>query len=330
MAFARPDLTGVQANGGGAIQDIGKDQFKVTGSLKFDLTPQWSVALLLDHPYGAGVDYKAGSIFESTVDGSTTDVRAESESLTALARYRFNEHFSVHGGLRAQQIDGAVALRGPAYGRLDGYDVLFSRDAAAGVVVGGAVELPQIAFRVALTYNGRIEHRVTTRETFRFGVVSAPPSITTITSPQSLNLDFQVALAADTLLFGSVRKACWDGFSITPAALRSASGASLVSFSNDGLTFGFGIGHRIDSRWSVVLEGGYDRPNGGTVSTLGPTDGFWSVGAGISRTLGDSTIAFGLRHVEVGDARAAVGGTVVAAFRRNHAVVAGLKLTQRF
>jgi long-chain fatty acid transport protein len=275
LTHVQPELSGVEATASGRqTGNIVRDYRTISGAIKFDLDPQISFAVILDHPCGANVQYNRGTIFQSTTDDNVTTVRADAEALTGLIRYKLTDSFSLHTGIKGQQIDAAVALRGAAFGGLDGYDVKFSRDVGFGFLVGGTIEAPEIGFRLALTYGTKIEHRLPTTESFGFGTVKRNPDPTIVHTPQYANLDFQIGLAPGTLLFGSLRAVAWDGFDITPPALFAASKSALVSYSNDDLTYSLGIGRRFSSSWFGAVEGGYEIRNGGFVSILGPTDGF--------------------------------------------------------
>ena len=96
--------------------NIVRDYRTISGAIKFDLDPQISFAVILDHPCGANVQYNRGTIFQSTTDDNVTTVRADAEALTGLIRYKLTDSFSLHTGIKGQQIDAAVALRAQLLG----------------------------------------------------------------------------------------------------------------------------------------------------------------------------------------------------------------------
>ena len=104
-------------------------------------------------------------------------------------------------------------------------------------MLGGAYERPDIALRIALTYNSTIETNHTTVETVGGGVVSTAP--TEIETPESVNLDFQTGIAADTLLFGGIRWVNWTDFEISPAFYSSPAAVGQPFLSYDD-TYGRG------------------------------------------------------------------------------------------
>ncbi len=65
--------------------------------VKQDINDKFSVAVIMDQPFGANVDYPA-SAAPYPLAGSVAEVK--SQAITALARYKVSDRFSVHGGLR--------------------------------------------------------------------------------------------------------------------------------------------------------------------------------------------------------------------------------------
>lgn len=180
---------------------------------KADINDRLSYAIIYDQPFGADVDYPTGTGYFAAYPAEF-----ESHAITGLLRYKFQNNFSVHGGLRVQSVEATAAVPFVAYYRVSG-----DRDIGVGYVIGGAYERPDIALRVALTYNSGIKHDVQTSESF--GGVPIPGSNTEIETPQSVNLDFQTGIAQDTLLFGGIRWAEWSEFDITPIGYQGPQAA---------------------------------------------------------------------------------------------------------
>ncbi|MFM2354878.1 MAG: hypothetical protein RLZZ528_614, partial [Pseudomonadota bacterium] len=239
-----------------------------------------------------------------------------STAVTGLLRYKMPSNFSVYGGLRAESVTGEVSI--PVFG---GYTMSTARDTQVGYVVGASWEKPEIAARVALTYNSAITHTLDSTE---FGAI---PGQFDTTVPQSVNLEFQTGIAKDTLLFGSVRWVDWSEFDITPTTFTTAvvPGESLVDYDEDTITYNLGIGRRFNENWSGAITVGYEAAGGGTVGNLGPTDGFTSVGVGATYTKGNMKITGGVRYVEIGDALTVIGPSN-GVFSGNSAIGAGVKI----
>ena len=235
-----------------------------------------------------------------------------STAITGILRYKIDGNFSVHGGLRAQEIGGVVVA---APGILEA-----ESDFDYGFLVGATYERPEIALRVALTYNSEIDNDLSGTRNF------APIDDFTVTSPESLNLEFQTGIAEDTLLFGTVRHVRWDGYSLV------ADGESFANFTNNTTTYTLGVGRRITDEFSVFATIG-NEADGVTPSTtaLAPTTGFTSVGIGGSYTFDQIEISGGVTYVDLGDQLVDIGPTGSQFdFDDNSAVGVGLRVGYNF
>ena len=129
-----------------------------------------------------------------------------------------------------------------------------------------AYEKPEIALRVALTYNSKISHDFDTveRSALTGGVDLA--GTTTVESPQSVNLEFQSGVAKDTLVFGSIRWVDWSNYVIDPTYYTPPS--PLVSYDSDTVTYTLGVGRRFNEHWEGaggMMRGGKHLLIGGAV-----------------------------------------------------------------
>jgi long-chain fatty acid transport protein len=285
--------------------DMAPSFFSFGAGYKADINDSWSYAIILDQPVGADVDY-SGADAGYPFLGSTAEV--DSLALTGIIKYTTPQNFSVYGGVRAQSVKGNVTI--PLFGP---YTLTTNNDLEFGYLVGAAWEKPEIAARVALTYISEIEH---TFDTVEFGAPSAPFS--TII-PESITLDFQSGVAADTLVFGSVRWVDWSEFDVTPVAL----GTFLVDYPQDVTTYTLGVGRRFNENWSGAVIIGYEDPWGVPVGNLDPTDGQKSVGLGVTYTKDNMKITGGVRYIDIGNATTT---TIGADFSGNTAIAAGVRV----
>lgn len=272
---------------------------------KMDINDRMAFALVLDQPIGANVNYAAGTGYP--LAGSTATLT--SNALTAMLRYKFESNVSVYGGLRYQTVRGVVAL--------PGYTMQTNHDSELGYMVGVAWEKPEIAARVALTYNSAITHSL---ESLELGVV---PGTFDTEVPQSVNLEFQTGIAKDTLLFGSIRWVEWSAFDISPPNFPLNP---LVSYASDRVTYNLGVGRRFNETWSGAVTIGYEKPDGEITGNLGPTDGFKSIGLAATYTMDNMKITGGIRYVDIGDATTSIG----ANFEGNSGVGVGLRVGYTF
>ncbi|TAG24795.1 MAG: hypothetical protein EAZ40_06050, partial [Rhodobacterales bacterium] len=209
-----PDVSGTL---GGSTGDMASSYNTYSLGYKMDVGDRMDFALIIDQPIGANVAYPAGTGYP--LQGSTA--KLTSSAITALLRYQFENNVSVYGGLRYQTVKGVVSL--PAIGA---YTLNTNHDSEVGYVVGIAWEKPEIAARVALTYNSAITHSLESSET-GFGPGTTNAGFETEV-PQSVNLEFQSGIAKDTLLFGSIRWQEWTAFVIDPPRYAPIFSSPLV------------------------------------------------------------------------------------------------------
>jgi long-subunit fatty acid transport protein len=294
-------------------------------ALKYDFTDKLSGAIIYDQAYGADILYPIG---QSIALGGTS-AQMDSEGLTGLLRYKFNENFSVHGGIRASKAGGEVTLAGLAYGPLNGYNVNFDNAWGTGYVAGVAYERPEIALRVALTYFSKVEHELDTVEGLPVGLGGASiASVTTVDTPQAWHLDAQTGVAEDTLIFANVRWVDWSEFLINPQTLEALTGQGLVSL-DDTTTYTLGVGRKFNENWSGTAFITYEPATGDDlVSPLAPTNGYKGIGFAAIYTKDNMRVTAGARYLDLGDADPETGtpDTARASMTGNDAIALGIKV----
>lgn len=322
-----PSVTGI-VTGAPAAQtgDISPTYNTVTLGYHQDITDALSFSLVIDEPVGADVAYPAGmpSPFQSSF------AELNSRQITAALRYELNDNFSVYGGLRGVQVEGDVYVSTPAFT----YRLNADTDVELGYMIGAAYERPEIAMRVALTYFSEVDLGLSGTEGFA-GAGIAPAAVPTAptafnnTLPQSILLEAQSGIAADTLLFGSIRWTNWDGYAITPNAYPAGN---LVDYDEDVWTYTLGIARRLNENWAVSAALGYEAEQGGFSGNLGPTDGYTSIGIGAEYTQGNMSIAGGVRYIMIGDANTILNpiGPVTSDFYDNDAIAVGIRVGFNF
>lgn len=329
-SYSDPDTSGTDFLSGASTGNVTDSFSNYAFGLKLQPTEDLSLALILDEPYGADIAYP---LVPGSVSLGGTRADADSTAMTFLARYQVNDNWSVHGGLRYQEIEANVDLRGLVYGRLNGYSANFQEDSDWGYVVGVAYEIPDIALRVALTYNSEIDHSLQTVET-NVPVLGTVASTTDVTLPESLNLGFQTGIAANTLLFGSIRYAKYDDTTVSPVGFDAVvdpgtPGSSITSL-EDSTDIELGIGRRLNENWSGSIALGWESEgDDDLVSPLRPTNGSTYISVGARYDVNERlAISGGLRYTDLGDAFAETGtpDTARASFTGNSAVSVGVQL----
>lgn len=295
-----------------------------------------------------------------------TKVEVDTQNLSLVFGYQPTENWNIYGGGVYQTVKGNLSLRGQAYSLFNGYDATFKETSGTGWLAGLAFQIPDIALKASVTYRSEIDHDISASEdlsllnfplltTVLGGLGVSPAQLATlddsgktkITTPQSVNLDFQTGVMANTVAFANVRWVDWSNFSIRPYQFGNISeavgpligrpdGFNLVEYEDDQISATVGVGRKFNDLWAGNVSVGWDSGAGNPVSTLGPTEGYWNVGLGLQYSPTPATfIAGGVKYFMLGDAKAQTGAQAgspeyVAEFEDNDAWAYGLKIGYRF
>ena len=345
-----PDVSGTTIAGLGSQKtgDMAGDYTFYNAALKLQLTDKVSFGFIYDQPFGADAEYKQTVGFTNAA--SNTEVEVDTQNITMLFGFQPNKYFNVYAGPAYQTVKGNVHLAGAAYGPLGaaipllgytGYDANIKETSGLGWLAGAAYQIPEIALKASVTYRSEIDHDVIMKEKVPSAAVMAmAPKESTITTPQSVNLDLQSGIMADTVAFANIRWVNWKDFAIKPVKFGvvttptspATAGLNLVDYSDDQWSVNAGVGRKVTDKWAGNVSVGYDTGAGNPVSTLGPTEGYWNAGVGVQYSPTPATfISGGVKYFWLGDAEAKVSsGTVVGKFEDNNAIAYGLKMGYRF
>jgi len=351
--------------------DMAGDYYFPHAALKLQLNDKFSFGLIYDQPFGADAEYNQTVAFTHPTQGNTS-VEVDSQNLAMIFGFQPTENWNVYAGPVYQTIKGNVSLRGAAYsvlggyhptagalpaGNLPGYDANISEDGAAGWLAGFAYQIPEIALKASVTYRSEVDHDVYIDETIpslatlSTGAILLPyvENNTTITTPQSVNVDLQTGIMANTVAFANVRWVNWKDFAIRPnkfgqasnllgknPAVNQPNGFDLVAYTDDQISATVGVGRKLTEHWAGNVSVGWDSGAGNPVTTLGPTEGYWNLGLGVQYSPTAQTfIAGGVKYFWLGDADAQSGSQFntpnsVAKFEDNDALAYGLKIGYKF
>lgn len=319
------------------VNDMAEDYYFPSAAIKVQATEHISIGLLYDQPFGAESLYPSNNpVFGA--NGEATQVEVETHNLSALIGYQPTENWNFYAGPVWQTVEADISLRGQAYISpkdptkvLSGYDIKIHEEEAFGWLAGFAYQIPEIALKTSVTYRSEIKHKAKSVETHKLMPMLNVESQLDAITPQSVNIDFQTGVAANTLAFANIRWAHWDQFAVTPKFLNAASGNNLIDYSDDQWSATVGVGRKFNSHWSGSASVGYDSGAGNPVTTLGPTEGYWSVGLGGQYSPAENYfIQAGVKYFWLGDAHAQTGGNIVGEFTDNYALGYGLKIGYRF
>jgi len=345
--------------------DMANHYYSPNAALKIQATEHFSIGLIYDQPYGADAQYRGQSNFIESrplpFQGGTS-VTVDTENLNLLFGYQPNQNWNLYAGAVYQTLDATVLLRGESYSAYSGYDFKTGRDEAVGWLAGIAYQIPEIALKTSLTYRAKIKHEMNAYENHGITGFTGSPvfdamlnqinnaqGTTEITTPQSVNLDFQTGIMENTVAFANVRWVNWKDFAIRPYKFGAASvlppivnktgkkdGFDLVAYTDDQYSVTAGVGRKVNDHWAGNISVGWDSGAGNPVTTLGPTEGYWNVGVGVQYSPAPNYfIAGGVKYFWLGDAKAQSGSQFntpehVAEFKNNDAIAYGLKIGYKF
>lgn len=340
-----PDISGADIRPAGSpvpngdYDDVGDDFLNASTSVKMDFGNGFSGAVIIDQPFGADISYE-GDPASTMLGGTMADL--DSHAITAIGRYKFNENFSVHAGVRRETLEADIMLSGLAYGALNGYSVALDESSANGFLVGAAYEIPEIALRAALTYNSAVEHEFDTVESLPvalqagFSLPAQVASTTTVETPESWNLDLQSGVAQDTLVFANIRYAAYEDTLVSPRIFSTATGGASLTNIDDNYQMQVGVGRRLSDMFAVQAAIGFEAEGDERTSPLDPTNGKRWVSLGGAYTMETVTISGGIRYTMLGDANPETTNPLTgrpedrAVFNDNSAVAIGMSVAYRF
>jgi len=351
------DVSGKDSSGN-KIDDIAESYDFFRYGVKADINDTFSVGILYDEPFGAAADYSGNNNFVdqnplSPRNGEGTNVEVRTESITGIlgAKLGENKNLQVYGGPVAQRVKADVKLRGEAYSVANGYTLNVNADQDYGWLAGVSYSKPEIALKAALTYRSEIEHTANSAELYPF-VDSLPiPGLSAnrsgdieITTPESVNFDFQTGINPTTLATAKVRWVPWSDFAITPGLYNGFSqvlatlpqgtgippeGLDLVSYDKDQWQVELGLAKRLTPALAVSGNIGWDSGAGDPVTSLGPIEGYYSAGLGAKYNITENwAVSAGGKYLWFGDAEGQIPSkTVVSNFEDNDGFALGMKLS---
>lgn len=328
-----PSVKGAN-NSGSEIGNMADNYSFLSAAIKVQANEQLSVGMLYDQPFGADATYDVDSgTFDANGEG--TQVKVRTHNITALIGYQPTKNWNVYAGPVLQTVEADISLRGQGYAVLSGYDIDVDQKEAWGWLAGAAYSIPEIALKAAVTYRSEINHKAESTESSNiylspsFDLRHVQNRLSAVT-PQSVNIDFQTGVAENTLAFANIRWVHWDQFVVSPVLLGKL-GQDLISYEEDQWSINMGLGHKFNDKWSGSASVGWDSGAGNPVTTLGPTNGYWSIGLGGQYSPTQKTfVQAGVKYYDLGDAKAQTGGAVKGSFENNHAVGYGIKVGYKF
>ncbi len=294
----------------GNTGDVFESRWNFSGAYKADLNDRVSYAIIFDQPLQADTRYGAGTfpplpapLPSSLYGGSLADVKTY--QISGVLAYDVYPNVKIFGGVRAQRLDAEAAVS-----FVQDYSVKADNTWGYGWLVGAAYERPEIALRIALTYQSKVGYDLDTVETITpFGTTTpvTQNTKTDVDTPQSVQLDFQTGVAPKTLVFGYIRWVDWSEFSVAPPVYESAIEGligverPLIQYSDDWWTYNLGVGRQLTDSLAGSVSLTWEPSVGGEMTSLGPYDGRTTGTVALTYSYGQFDITGGLTYGVLGD-----------------------------
>lgn len=331
-------------------------------ALKAQVTDSISMGLLYDEPFGADSAYPLEKTTALSDANITTSAEVISRNLSFLVGFQPSINWNFYGGPVYQTNEISTTLGGTSVAPNNGYTFKFEQDSAIGLLAGLSYQIPEIALKASLTYRSEIDHESYAKETIAptFQPISSALGLgndekTKVTTPQSINLDFQSGVAPNTLAFLNIRWVNWADITMRPyqfgkvseavtqMMLGNSGGYNLVEYYKDQYSINAGLARKFTDKWSGMFLAGWDSGVGSPIPSMGPVNGYWSTGVGFQYSPQSNYFMMGaVNYFKLDDVDVFTGNYVVpniekvepinkvAEFDENYAIGYMLKMGYRF
>ena len=252
-----------------------------------------------------------------------------------IAGYTINDRISVLAGLKRTEAEASGDIISNPYG-----EFVAGKGTDNSYVVGASFSKPEIALRVTAYYESRVD---ITHPMSATGAVAGVNLLagagtfanTTSALPETLTIDFQTGIAADTLLYGSIKRAMWSNAHIfmydapTTAATSVLTMAQKTTHTNS-TTLNLGLGRKLTDKWAISASVNYEKGTAATgTSLLTTTNGQKGITLGGKFTNGQMTVTGGVNYTQLGD-KTVTSFAGAGNFTNNSSTTIGLKVGYNF
>jgi long-subunit fatty acid transport protein len=335
LSFQSSDYD-VSSSSGGDVSVIG-DLQTTNFALKFDIDDKISFGISRYLQSSIDVNYPSNWVSgtQITVAPGVSIPQAQFlpsadlkiDATAALIKYRFNENFSLTGGVKLSTVrDASLSIP------FTGTNVSVAGDSETSYIYGLAYERPEIALRVELIREEEVGFSLTPTGTFANETATG----TEASLPTYTSLNVQSGIAPDTLAFFSARRADWASHQVILSHDATTPLTAPISNFSDTTTYSVGIGRKLSDTLSASLAYNWEEGSGpNSTSSLSITDGYRGISAGIKYTYDNITISGGVNYTQLGDTivnQNSLAGPVLtdAPFNDNTVTSVGLRIGYHF
>jgi long-chain fatty acid transport protein len=249
----------------------------------------------------------------------SADVKVDTNAL--IARYRFNENFSVIGGVRQAKIKSSSVTTMAA-------NYAINPASKTGMVYGIAYERPDIALRFEVLRSEGIDIGL---EGSASTAVGATPLTGTMVVPEATTLNFQTGIAKDTLLMASAHKVGW-GVSQIKVQVPGSETLNIESEFSNSTSYSLGLGRKLSEQTSASLTYSWENGSKSTSgSAFSMSNGSKTLSAGVSHKINALTLSGGISYTKVGDVEVTSATTgLTSSYTGNSVTAVGVKVGYNF
>ena len=314
----------------------------ITPSFKYQINDKLSVGLTRYRSANVNLSYvgKGGPFSAVNFAGTTVPLPEANLNLTAhttalIAGYTINDRISVLAGLKRTEAEASGDIISNPYG-----EFVAGKGTDNSYVVGASFSKPEIALRVTAYYESRVDitHPMSaTGAVAGLNLLAGAGTFANTTSalPETLTIDFQTGIAADTLLYGSIKRALWSDAHIfmydgpTTAATSVLTMVQKTTHTNS-TTLNLGLGRKLTDKWAISASVNYEKGTAATgESLLATTNGQKGITLGGKFTNGQMTVTGGVNYTQLGD-KTVTSFAGAGNFTSNSSTTIGLKVGYNF
>ena len=156
---------------------------------------------------------------------------------------------------------------------------------------------------------------------------------TEVSRPETLTVNLQTGIAADTLMFASYHRAKWSGAPVVVDVASAADGdinPKIDETFGDSEKFTIGLGRKFSDKLSGSLSYSKEEGGGDTATSLFTfSNGTETLSAGLRYTVDNMDISFGVSHSQLGDVTVD-GGAGDIVYKGNSVTAMGVKIAFAF
>jgi long-subunit fatty acid transport protein len=296
-----------------------KDYSAKTFAFKVQASPKVSIGFADYLSGGIYLDYaNAGDTSGTGITNANVDLSIKSRML--VAKYQFDDFFSVFGGLKRSTVRPATAnvLAGP------GGNLLIASASDNAMAFGMAFEKPEIALRVSLLFQEKTDFSLPMTSSSGTALINGTAGL-----PTSMTIRFQSGIAKDTLIYGSIHDTKWGKSQIYFDNGASTGTLTQKSTYDNSTTYNLGVARKLNEDFGLSASYTYEAGTAPTgTSPLATTNGKTSLSLGGKYTKGRASFSLGFSRVKVGDKE--LTGTFASKFTDNTTNVVAAKIGLNF